>query len=295
VIRLATRGSLLARAQTALAEDALRRAGVDGIELVVVRTAGDRSPETPVEQLPGVGWFTGELENALQDGRADAAVHSAKDLPAELHEGLVVVANLERGDCRDALVSRDGATLETLPEGATVGTGSPRRAAVLGVVRPGLRPIPIRGNVDTRLRKLDEGQVDALILACAGLDRLGLGARICQRLDPATFVPAPAQGAVALEVVAGTAAERLCARADHADTTAAVVAERAVLQGMGGGCRLPLGAWARVEAGRLRLRASLVEAGTIHDVDVEGDPAEAASLGALAAERLRAVSGASAR
>jgi hydroxymethylbilane synthase len=293
VIRLATRGSALARAQTALAEEALRAAGVDGVEMVVVRTTGDRSPETPLEQLEGVGWFTSELESALWDGRADAAIHSAKDLPADLREGLVIAANLHRGDCRDALVTRDGATLETLRDGATVGTSSPRRAAVFGVLRPELRPVAIRGNVDTRLRKLDEGQVDALILACAGLDRLGLGGRITQRLDPATFVPAPAQGAVTLEVVARSPAEALCARVDHAETTAAVVAERAVLRGMNGGCRLPLGAWARVEGGRLLLRASLVEAGSINHVDVEGDPSEAASLGALAAERLRAGAGAS--
>ena len=226
-LRLATRGSALARAQTALAEAELRAAGAGDASLVVVTTTGDRNAAVPLGQLEGEGWFTAELERALLEGRADVAVHSAKDLPTELAPGLAVAALLIRGDPRDALVSSLGARLADLPGGATVGTSSARRAAYLAAGYPHLRTVPMRGNVDTRLSKLDGGQVDALLLAAAGLDRLGLGHRAGERLDPTDFVPAPAQGAIALEVVAGTAAADLCAAAGDAATATAVRAERA--------------------------------------------------------------------
>jgi hydroxymethylbilane synthase len=256
------------------------------VETVIIRAEGDRRPETPIAELEGEGWFTGELERALLEGRADVAVHSAKDLPSQLAEGLLVIAHLERGDCRDALVSRDGAGLEQLAPGAVVGTSSPRRAAMLGALRPDLRAVPIRGNVDTRLAKLDRGEVDALLLACAGLDRLGQGGRIAERLDPAVLVPAPAQGAVALQVVAGSAAATVCAAADHRPTSLAVTAERAVLRGLGGGCRLPVGAVAWLDGDRLDLVAALVAGGAIRRVEMTGDAGAAAELGAEAASRL---------
>jgi len=293
-LRLATRGSALALAQTELAVAALSAVGVVSIETVVIRTRGDRDAHTPVAEMDSQGWFTGELEAALQQGRADVAVHSAKDLPDQLGAGLAVCAHLPRADCRDALVTRDGRTLEELPEGSTVGTGSPRRASLLAALRPGLRAVPIRGNVDTRLRKLDEGEVDALLLACAGLDRLGLGVRATQRLDPEALVPAPAQGALALEVLAGSEAAALCAAVDDAATTASVAAERSVLRALGGGCRLPLGAWGRLEGGRLRLLAALVVDGAVHRVDVDGEPDDYERIGALAAARLRRLAGAAA-
>ena len=286
-LRLATRGSRLARVQTDLATAALQAAGVEGGEAVVIESTGDRNQTTPIRAMEGQGWFTAELEQALLDGRADAAVHSAKDLPTQLAAGLRVAAHLERADCRDALVSRDGAGLRALPEGARIGTSSARRIAFLESFRPDLVAVPMRGNVDTRLRKLDEGEVDALLLACAGLDRLGMGQRITERLDPRGFVPAPAQGAIAIETAAGSDADRLCAAADHGPTRTAIVAERALLAELGGGCLLPLGAWARFEEGRLVLSAALAGADGVRRAEAAGSPEEPAALAGIVAARLR--------
>jgi hydroxymethylbilane synthase len=292
-LRIATRGSALARAQTELAVEALRQAssGVDA-EVLVVHTSGDRSPDMPAALMEGQGWFTAELEKALLDGRADAAVHSAKDLPTVLAEGLAVVALLQRADARDALATRDGSTMATLQEGASVGTSSPRREAFLRALRPDLRAVPIRGNVDTRLRKLDEGEVDALLVAAAGLDRLGRGDRATERLDPQLFVPAPAQGAIAIEARVGSDAADACAMADDPHTAAAVRAEREVLLRLGAGCRLPLGAWARVEEGRLVLLGALAsEEGssiTIRTAELAAElTADPRALGAEVAARLQ--------
>ncbi|HEX3606054.1 MAG TPA: hydroxymethylbilane synthase [Candidatus Dormibacteraeota bacterium] len=293
-LRLATRGSALARVQTELAARALAGAGAGPTEMVVLRTRGDVEAETPASRMTGDGWFTSELEAALVERRADAAVHSAKDLPSQLGQGLVLAAHLERADARDALVTRDGAGLDSLPAGARVATSSPRREAFLRALRPDLEVVPIRGNVDTRLRRLEEGRCDALVLACAGLDRLGLGGRIAERLDPRRFVPAPAQGAVALEALGGTDAARRCWLANHFPTSAAVVAERSVLVALGGGCRLPLGAWARLEevdgaAGWLRLvlLAALATPDGVRTVELDGAPGDAEAVGARVAERLR--------
>lgn len=287
-VRVGTRGSALARAQAELARDVLRRAGAASLETVVVRTHGDRHPQTSVEDLSGQGWFTVELERALLDGVIDVAVHSAKDLAIDRPPGLRVAAMLQRADARDALVTPDGAALAALPAGARVGSSSHRRAAFLRALRPDVSAVPIRGNVDTRLRKLDAGEVDALLLGAAGLDRLGLGARAEQRLDPEVFVPAPAQGAIAIEVRTGSAAEQLVAALDDEPTSIAVAAERAVLAALGGGCLLPLGAWASLERGRLRLHAALArEDGTVARTTVDGDPSDPAEAGGRAAELLR--------
>lgn len=285
-LRLATRGSALARAQADLAVSALRAAGAAAAQLVVVRSEGDRRPDVPAAAMTGQGWFTAALERAVLEGRADAAVHSAKDLPGQPTEGLAVVAHLVRADARDALVSRGGVTLESLPQGASVATSSPRREAFLAALRPDLRCLPIRGNVDSRLRRLDEGEVDALLVAAAGLDRLGLGARAAQRLDPREFVPAPAQGAVALQAPLDSPAARACAGADDPGTTAAVTAERAVLTALGGGCRLPLGAWARWEDGALVVVAALAGPDGVRRAEVGGDASRAHRLGLEAAARL---------
>ena len=288
VVRIGTRGSALARAQAELAGAALRRAGASALQTIVVRTHGDRHPLTSVEELSGQGWFTAELERALLDDEIDVAVHSAKDLAIERPGGLVVAAMLPRGDPRDALVSRSGAGLDRLPAGTRVGTSSRRRSAFLTAARADVEPVAIRGNVDTRLRKLDAGEVDALLLAGAGLDRLALGTRISHRLDPTLFVPAPAQGAIALEVRAGSAAEALVRALDDVPTSVAVTAERAVLAALGGGCLLPLGAWAHVESGRLTLHAALAHAdGTIARARIDGTTDAAEDAGARAAERLR--------
>jgi len=285
-LRIATRGSALALAQTEIATALLRRAHVD-TEVLVVHSSGDRAPAVPAALMEGQGWFTAELEQALLDGRADAAVHSAKDLPTELAGGLAVIAYLPRGDARDALVTRDGAGLDGLRSGATVGTSSPRREAFLRALRPDLVAVPMRGNVDTRLGKLDAGEVDALLLAAAGLDRLGRGDRITERLDPHRFVPAPAQGVIAVEARIGSTAERAVEPLDDAVSRACVRAEREVLRRLGAGCRLPLGAWARVEDGRLVLVAALAAAdGSVGSVEIAGENSDPRGLGAQAAERL---------
>jgi hydroxymethylbilane synthase len=286
-LRLATRGSALALRQTALAVAALREAGRGDVESLIVRTEGDRRVDAPIDQLEGQGWFTADLERSLLDGRAEVAVHSAKDLPSALAPGLGVAAYLPRADPRDGVVSATGGGLESLPAGATVGTSSARRAGLLKALHPRLKAVAIRGNVDTRLRKLDAGDFDALLLACAGLDRLGLGDRFAQRLDPVEFVPSPAQGAVALEAAEGSVAAKACALVDDSATRFAVTAERAVLSGLGGGCLLPLGAWARIEGGRLVLVAALVVGGAIRRAEASGTLDEAAALGAMVADRLR--------
>jgi hydroxymethylbilane synthase len=288
-LRIASRGSALALAQTELATALLRRAHVDS-EVLVVHSSGDKAASVPAALMEGQGWFTAELEAAVLDGRADAAVHSAKDLPTELASGLTVVAYLARGDARDALVSRDGAGLAELRSGAIVGTSSPRREAFLRALRPDLRTVPMRGNVDTRLRKLDEGEVDALLLACAGLDRLGRADRIAERLDPHRFVPAPAQGVIAVEARAGSTADAACRAVDDATSRAVVRAEREVLRRLGGGCRLPLGAWARVEEGRLVLAGALAAAGggPLRHAELSGDLADPRALGAAVAAELGA-------
>ena len=286
-LRLATRGSALALRQTALAADALRGAGSGDVESLVIRTEGDRRHDAPIDQLEGQGWFTADLERSLMEGRADVAVHSAKDLPSALAPGLSIAAYLLRGDARDGVVSSAGRVLEELPPGATVGTSSARRAGLLAALYPRLRAVPIRGNVDTRLRKLDTGEVDALVLACAGIDRLALGERLTQRLDPHKFVPSPAQGAIALETVTVSAAARACEPVDDRATRVAVTAERAVLNALGGGCLLPLGAWARVEAGRLVLVAALVAEGSIRRAEAEGSLEDPRALGEAVAARLR--------
>jgi len=285
--RLATRGSRLALAQAALAAEMLRAAGVDALETLVIRTQGDEQPGTPVERLEGEGWFSAALELAISEGRADAAVHSAKDLPSGLAPGLGLAAFLERADCRDALVTRDGRGLVELESGASIGTSSARRAAFLHLLHPELVVVPIRGNVDTRLRKLEDGEVDGLLLACAGLDRIGAAGRISERLDARIFVPAPCQGAIAIETRSGGEAAAACASVDHLQTRVAAAAERAVLATLGGGCLLPLGAWARLEEGRLVLTAALDTGGTLRRVELAGDAAAPEELGERVAARLR--------
>ncbi len=285
-LRLATRGSALALRQSALAAHALQAAGSGDLETLVVRTEGDRT-NAPIDQLEGQGWFTADLERSLLEGRADVAVHSAKDLPSGLAPGLSIAAYLARADARDGVVTASGRPLAELPAGATVGTSSARRAGFLAAMYPGVRAVPMRGNVDTRMRKLDAGEVDGLLLACAGLDRLSLGHRFTQRLDALEFVPSPAQGAIALETVTDSAASRACAPAGDAATRIAVTAERAVLIGLGGGCLLPLGAWARIEDGRLVLVAALVVEGAVRRAEASGAIDEPEALGDLVAARLR--------
>lgn len=226
------------------------------MELVEIVTRGDRFLDVSLSKIGGKGLFVKEIEQALLDRRIDLAVHSMKDVPAEMDGGLVVAAVPPREDPRDALVSRDGRRLEELPPGAVVGTSSLRRVAQLSRYRRDLRFIPLRGNVDTRLRKLDGGEVEAVVLAAAGLIRLGLGHRIVQYLDPEICVPAAGQGALAVQCRADDEETRTALAAlDDPDTRKAVEAERACLAGLGGGCQVPAGAYAEIRDGQIRLTA----------------------------------------
>ena len=228
------------------------------VELLGVTTQGDRFVDRPLAAIGGKGLFIKELEGALRDGRADLAVHSLKDVPMEIPDGFAIAAIPARGDPRDAFVSTHRESLAALPPGAVVGTSSLRREAQLRELHPALRVESLRGNVQTRLRKLDDGLYDAIILAAAGLKRLGLGVRIRALLDPDQCLPAPGQGALAVECRADRS-DLLAALAPLADraTTLATSAERAFARGLGGDCQMPLGAYAEWEEGRLWLRGLL--------------------------------------
>ena len=228
------------------------------VDLLGVTTQGDRIVDRPLASIGGKGLFIKELENALRDGRADIAVHSLKDVPMELPDGFVLAAISAREDPRDAFVSARFEALSSLPEGAIVGTSSLRREAQLRERHPRLRVEPLRGNVQTRLRKLDQGRYDAIILAAAGLKRLGLGTRIRALLDPDESLPAPGQGALAIECRTDRidVIQALAPLADSG-TTLATTAERAFSRALGGSCQTPLAAYAEWEEGRLWLRALL--------------------------------------
>ena len=223
-------------------------------------THGDRHPSMRLSDSPREGVFVKELEQALLDGRAELAVHSAKDLPTLATPGLVLAAFLPRGDARDALIARAPSTLSALAPGSRVGTGSPRRAAQIAAIRPDLRAVEIRGNVDTRLRRLGEGAVDALILAVAGLERLGRLGEAHELLSFDVMLPAPGQGALVLQAIDGSEADRLAQDIDDAPTRRAVEAERALLRRLGGGCLSAVGAYALVEGDELALEAVVLDA-----------------------------------
>lgn len=254
VLRIGTRGSTLALTQTGMVADDLADATGATTELVTITTDGDRSNE-PLSRAGGTGLFTGALRDALVDGRCDVVVHSLKDLPTAPHDQLVVAAIPAREDARDALCARDGLTLDALPAGARVGTGSPRRMAQLRRRRPDLEVVDIRGNVDTRLGKVTSGELDAVILAAAGLNRIGRTDVITELLDADAWPTAPGQGALAVEVRRGE--EDLVRALDHPETRAAVEAEREVLALLEAGCSAPVGARAVVDAGLLLLSASV--------------------------------------
>lgn len=258
-IRIASRRSPLARAQADLAAEMLRErtAGVN-VSFVAVETEGDRRLQMPLAQIGGKGVFTQELEQMLRLGDADVAVHSLKDLPTALPRGLHVAAVLSREDPRDVLVTPDGTRLAALPRGARLGTSSPRRQAQLRLYRPDLVLVDLRGNVGTRLRRMEDGEVDGLVMAAAGLLRAGQGARITEFLDPDIMLPAPAQGVIALEarVTRGEMHELVHAVNDLAAQRASR-AERALLSGLGGGCAVPVGALAQVRGRRIQLQAGV--------------------------------------
>lgn len=263
--------------------------------LVVITTTGDRVQDRRLLEIGGKALFTKEIEEALLAGEIDLAVHSMKDMPTVLPRGLVIGAYLEREDPRDALLSNKAARVGELPHGATVGSSSLRRQAQLLHRRPDLRVVNFRGNVDTRLRKLAAGEVDATLLACAGLKRLGLGDRIVAPIPPEEMLPAVAQGAIGIEVREDDARTRqLVAPLAHAATAICVAAERAFLAGLDGSCRTPIAALATLEAdGGLRLRGQILTPDGARSLEAErrGAPAEAEALGADAAAELRGRAG----
>jgi hydroxymethylbilane synthase len=263
---MGTRGSKLALAQTGTVADALRATGAE-VEIVVVTTSGDTS-SAPIPTI-GIGVFTSALRDALLREEVDVIVHSYKDLPTAPQDGIVLAGVPTREDPRDALIARDGLTLGELPPGSTVGTGSPRRTAQLRALGLGLEIVPIRGNIDTRMRKVTDGELDAVVLARAGLARIGLAEAITETLDPIQMLPAPAQGALAVECRATDVdiEHLLGSTVDDEGTRAAVTAERALLAALEAGCSAPVGALAEI----------------VEDLDADGKVVERISLRGTAA------------
>ena len=292
-LRLGTRGSELARTQSQAVADAITAATGAPVELVPIVTEGDRS-SAAITQLGGTGVFVAAIRRALLEGSVDLAVHSYKDLPTAAEPGLTIAAVPGREDPRDALVARDGLTLGELPPGSKVGTGAPRRVAQLRALGLGLDIVPIRGNVDTRLGRVAAGDLDAVVLARAGLSRLGRLGAITETLDPLQVLPAPAQGALAVECRVSDARTReLIARLEDASARACVVAERSTLAALEAGCSAPVAAYAEVAEGEhgpeLFLRASVtaIDGSDAVRGSIAGPLAESAALGrALAAELL---------
>jgi hydroxymethylbilane synthase len=259
VIRIGSRGSMLALWQAEHVAGLLRGRG-HVVEIEVIKTTGDRLQEVRFAQVGAKGMFTLEIEEALAGGGIDLAVHSLKDLPTELPEGFVIGATPKRVDPRDVLVSRDFESLQALPEGARVGTSSLRRRAQLRGLRPDLEYVEFRGNVDTRLRKLGEGQAEAIVLAAAGLDRLEKTEWIRERLEPEVVCPAAGQGALGIEIRAGD--ERIgevVAFLDDSDTRFAVTAERVALAALGGGCQVPIGVHCRRGASSFEILGAVAD------------------------------------
>ena len=290
-IRIGTRGSALARWQADWVAARLREAGVD-VEMVHIVTQGDQQQRGSIGEIGTLGVFTKEIQRALVEEQVDLAVHSLKDLPTEPVEGLCLAAVPERGPNGDVLVSRSGQRFEDLPQGALLGTGSSRRRSQLWHVRPDLRIEDIRGNVDTRLRKLHEGEYDALILAEAGLTRLDLAAHITQVLPRSLMLPAVGQGALGLETRCDDTGTRdLLSILNHAPTHQAVLAERAMLAGLRGGCLAPIGAWGRVQPdGQLYLDGVVLSPDGRHKLaaSAAGAAVDAISLGQQVASNLLA-------
>lgn len=291
-LRIATRGSALARAQTGMVGDAIAAAtGVD-VEYVIVTTEGDRNRES-LATLGGTGVFANALREVLAAGEVDLIVHSLKDLPTAPHDGIVIGAVPEREDSRDTLCTRDGATLADLPEGARVGTGSPRRRAQLLSLRPDLDIVDIRGNVDTRLRSVQQGDLHAVVLAAAGLGRLGRLDDVSEFFELDIWPTAPGQGALAIEAREGVTISELLS-VEHAPTRTAILAERAVLATLGAGCAAPIGAHATISGDILSLTATVYERngeselGCTREVSLLGtdDNAVATSLGEAVAAQL---------
>jgi len=295
--RIGTRGSPLALAQAHEARDRLMAAhGLpeEMFEIVVLTTTGDRITDRSLAQIGGKGLFTQELEEKLALGELDFAVHSAKDMPTVLPEGLYLSAYLPREDIRDAVVGRTAPKLIDLPHGATVGSSSLRRQALIRRMRPDINVITFRGLVDTRLRKLAEGQVDATLLALAGLKRLGKVDVLTDILDPDTFPPAPAQGAIAIESRIGDERiDNLLAAINDPATFDAVSCERAFLGALDGSCRTPIGGYAICEGDQIKFSGLIItpDGRHQHAISIDGNRRDAAALGTRAGQDVRARAG----
>lgn len=289
-IRIATRGSDLALVQARLIADLIQKELGRSTELLIIKTTGDAIQDVPLAAIGGKGLFIKEIEEALLDGRADVAVHSAKDLPAEIAPGLSLAAFPERVDPRDALVSRDRSlTLDTLPQNARVGTGSTRRSALLLAIRPDLTIVPLRGNVPTRIEKLESDNLDAVILACAGLDRLGMQDRICERISDEIMLPAVCQGTLALETRAEGSHAQEIARLDDPAVSVAVAGERGFLRQIEGDCTVPMAVYSTIRGeGRVWLRGLIASLDGKRVVRAEEEVAssEAAAAGRRVAQTI---------
>ncbi len=279
ILRIGTRGSLLAKWQAeSIRKRVFAAAGVEA-EIVIIKTAGDRMQQAPLTQIGGKGIFIKELEEALLEESIDLAVHSVKDIPTDTPSRLMFPAVCRRDDVRDCLV---GSTLANLRQGARVGTSSLRRQAQLLHIRPDLDMRDLRGNVDTRLRKVESGEYEAVLLAKAGLDRLGVSQRVSEILSPDVCMPAVGQGAIAVECrLKDTETADILAPLDDAETRTAIIAERALLAALQGGCQVPLGAWARIERGELVLEACVcsVDGAQYVKQRATAPPDQAAALG----------------
>ena len=289
-IRIGTRGSPLALAQARMVRDALMARWPGEIEIVTIRTTGDRIQDRPLSEAGGKGLFTKEIEEALLAGAIDLAVHSAKDMPTLLPDGLMLAACLPREDVRDAFISRKASRVQDLPQGAVVGTASLRRQAMVKRLRPDVAVAPLRGNVETRLRKLEAGEVDATLLALAGLKRLGLADKATALLDAQEFLPAVGQGAITIETRIDDARTRaLLAEIDHADTSIALACERAFLAVLDGSCRTPIAGYAVLDGDTLSFRGMILRPGgsEAHETSRTGNRGDAVALGADAGAELK--------
>ncbi len=279
ILRIGTRGSMLAKWQAESVRKKLFAASGMEAEIVIIKTSGDKMQQAPLTQIGGKGIFIKELEEALLEESIDLAVHSVKDVPTDIPSRLMFPAVCRRDDVRDCLV---GSTLANLRQGARVGTSSLRRQAQLRHLRPDLDLRDLRGNVDTRLRKVESGEYEAVMVAKAGLDRLGLSQRISEVLSPEVCMPAVGQGAIAVECrLKDTEAGDLLAPLDDAETRTAIIAERALLSVLQGGCQVPMGAWARIERSELLLDACVcsVDGAQYVKQHATAAPDQAAQLG----------------
>ncbi len=296
-LRIGTRGSPLALAQAHETRDRLAAAHPElaapgMIEIVVFKTTGDRILDRTLAEAGGKGLFTKELEEALLDGRADLAVHSMKDVPTWLPDGLEIACLLPREDPRDAFFSRTGAGLDSLPAGSVIGTAGLRRQAQILERRPDLTVVPLRGNVQTRLSKLEAGEVDATLLALAGLRRLGMADRITAVFEPDEMLPAVAQGAIGIEIRSGDDRTRGYLQALHCpDTAQRVTAERALLAALDGSCRTPIAALARLDGGTLTLDAKVLstDGRQVFRAQRTGPAPDGAAMGADAGAEIKAL------